>query len=495
MIGDELLRLDGVRRSVSLPDGSTLPILQNVTLSVAAGEHLAIVGRSGSGKSTLLNILGLLDTPTSGRYLIDGADAGSLSARRRGRMRGEVFGFVFQQFNLLPRRTAAENVAAPLLYARGADFWQRRRRALDALERVGLSHRAASAPEGLSGGEQQRVAIARAIVRSPRVLLADEPTGSLDVDTGAAVMDLLQEGHGDDRRHAAHHHPRPVGRRPGGSPVPPGGRAPRAVVHRGPADHDGSPGPESSRGRGGAVTGLVGAFSEAWGEVRVHRARVVLSLVGVVIAVFAMTIITAAGEIGRQVVLESVERSAGRSTTLSINAYPTDGIAVPDERMAGVLSGLVDRFGVEHSSTVLSTGLSTEQSYTEILMVEPDYGVIHRIDPVGRWLVDGDSGRLSPAAVVNETMLEQAGMAGRLPPFSMPLSGTDQLVTVVGVVDLCPYAPIAYLLPAAKGVLDATDGQGAPRVWSCGCPRSSPTRSSARSRACWRHRGSRARPT
>lgn len=193
MTGDALLRLDGVRRSVALPDGSTLPVLQDVTLAVAEGEHLAIVGRSGSGKSTLLNILGLLDTPTSGSYLIDGADAGSLSARRRGRMRGEVFGFVFQQFNLLPRRTAAENVAAPLLYARGADFWQRRRRALDALDRVGLSHRAASAPERLSGGEQQRVAIARAIVRSPRVLLTDEPTGSLDVDTGAAVMDLLED--------------------------------------------------------------------------------------------------------------------------------------------------------------------------------------------------------------------------------------------------------------------------------------------------------------
>ena len=192
-MGDELLRLEGVRRSVALPDGSSLPILQDVTLDVAHGEHLAIVGRSGSGKSTLLNILGLLDTPTGGQYLIDGADAASLSARRRGRMRGEVFGFVFQQFNLLPRRTASENVAAPLLYARGVDFWQRRRRALDALDRVGLSHRAGSAPEQLSGGEQQRVAIARAIVRSPRVLLADEPTGSLDVDTGAAVMDLLQE--------------------------------------------------------------------------------------------------------------------------------------------------------------------------------------------------------------------------------------------------------------------------------------------------------------
>ena len=188
-----LLHLDGVSRSVVLPDESVLPILTDVSLDVAEGEHVAIVGRSGSGKSTLLNILGLLDSPTHGTYRVSGSDAGSLSARRRGRMRGQLFGFVFQQFNLLPRRSATENVAAPLMYARGADFWQRRGRALTALDRVGLAHRADILPERLSGGEQQRVAIARAMVRSPRVLLADEPTGSLDVETGSAVMDLLEE--------------------------------------------------------------------------------------------------------------------------------------------------------------------------------------------------------------------------------------------------------------------------------------------------------------
>ena len=188
-----LLQLHGVGRSVPLPDGSVLPILTGVDLQVQQGEHVAVVGRSGSGKSTLLNIVGLLDTPTSGEYLMDGAPAARLSAARRARLRGEVFGFVFQQFNLLPRRTAAENVAVPLMYARGGQFWRRRRAALRALDRVGLSHRVEALPEQLSGGEQQRVAIARALVRSPRVLLADEPTGSLDVDTGAAVMDLLEE--------------------------------------------------------------------------------------------------------------------------------------------------------------------------------------------------------------------------------------------------------------------------------------------------------------
>ena len=193
MNGAPLIRLKSVSRSVRLPDASVLPILVEVDLVVGVGEHVAVVGRSGSGKSTLLNLLGLLDSPTSGTYELDGAPTGRLSARRRARLRGETFGFVFQQFNLLPRRTAAENVAAPLLYARGTAFWKRMGTARTMLDAVGLGHRADSMPEQLSGGEQQRVAIARSLVRSPRVLLADEPTGSLDVDTGAGIMDLLAE--------------------------------------------------------------------------------------------------------------------------------------------------------------------------------------------------------------------------------------------------------------------------------------------------------------
>lgn len=192
-MSDVQLRLTGVGREVRLPDGGLLPILTDVDLTVAAGEHVSIVGRSGSGKSTLLNVLGLLDSPTSGEYLLDGQDTGRLRGRRRARLRGECFGFVFQQFNLLPRRTAAENVAAPLLYARGREFLTRGRTAREVLDRVGLGDRADQVPERLSGGEQQRVAIARALVRRPRVVLADEPTGALDVDTGRAVMALLAE--------------------------------------------------------------------------------------------------------------------------------------------------------------------------------------------------------------------------------------------------------------------------------------------------------------
>lgn len=188
-----LLHLEGVARSVRLPDGSWLEILRRIDLTVRAGEHVGIVGRSGTGKSTLLNILGLLDRPTGGHMLWDGTPTARLSQRAASRIRGAQIGFVFQQFNLLPGRTALENVAHPLLDGTAAEVRTRKRRAREVLERLGLGERADQVPTRLSGGEQQRVAIARALVRRPRLLLADEPTGALDVDTGRLVMDLLTE--------------------------------------------------------------------------------------------------------------------------------------------------------------------------------------------------------------------------------------------------------------------------------------------------------------
>ena len=187
------LHLDGVTRSVELPDGGRLDILKGIDLEVEVGEHVSIVGRSGSGKSTLLNILGLLDSPTSGRLEFDGIPLERLGSAERDRRRGRDVGFIFQQFNLLPRRSALENVMTPLLYATGRPFWRRERIAGEMLERVGLGARLGSTPDQLSGGEQQRVAIARALVRGPRLILADEPTGALDVETGASVMALLDE--------------------------------------------------------------------------------------------------------------------------------------------------------------------------------------------------------------------------------------------------------------------------------------------------------------
>jgi putative ABC transport system ATP-binding protein len=188
-----LIELTDVSRTVLIPDADPLTILSGVNLAVDAGERLSVVGRSGSGKSTLLNILGLLDLPTTGDVSFEGESVAAMRSGRRDRTRGANVGFVFQQFNLLDGRTALENVTMPLLYATGAAFWRRERIAADMLDRVGLSHRLSALPGSLSGGEQQRVAIARALVRGPRLILADEPTGALDVETGQSVMTLLDD--------------------------------------------------------------------------------------------------------------------------------------------------------------------------------------------------------------------------------------------------------------------------------------------------------------
>jgi putative ABC transport system ATP-binding protein len=185
------LELEGATVRFSQPDGSTLEVLSGVDLSVVGGEVVAILGRSGSGKSTLLNVLGLLNGLTEGTYLIDGNDVGRLSEARRSQLRGERFGFVFQDHVLLERRTAVENVALPLLTA-GRDRYRRRMAiAAEALDRVGLADRLRSYPWQLSGGQRQRVAVARALVHQPEMVFADEPTGSLDLDTGAEVLQLM----------------------------------------------------------------------------------------------------------------------------------------------------------------------------------------------------------------------------------------------------------------------------------------------------------------
>jgi ABC-type lipoprotein export system ATPase subunit len=188
-----LIRLKDIKKTFIMGK-VPVPALRGVDMEIADGEMMAIMGPSGSGKTTLLNILGLLDTPSVGSYRLDGDEVAKLSDRRRSQLRNKRFGFVFQVYNLLPRLTAAENVMIPLIYG-VVPKRERRSRAEAALEAVGLKDRTRHRPSELSGGEQQRVAIARALVNEPSVILADEPTGNLDSNSGAEIMDLIQRLH------------------------------------------------------------------------------------------------------------------------------------------------------------------------------------------------------------------------------------------------------------------------------------------------------------
>jgi putative ABC transport system ATP-binding protein len=172
-------------------EGVEVPALRGVSVQVEPGEFAAIIGPSGSGKSTLMHLLGLLDRPTAGTITVGGRDATGLTDTELAVLRNETIGFVFQSFQLLPRTTATDNVSLPLVY-RGTPRRERRDRAVEALQTVGLGHRLDHRPSQMSGGEQQRVAIARALVGEPRVLLADEPTGNLDTRTGEEIMAILE---------------------------------------------------------------------------------------------------------------------------------------------------------------------------------------------------------------------------------------------------------------------------------------------------------------
>ena len=191
--GQALIQLDGVTK-VFVTDEVETHALAGIHMHIAKGEYISIAGPSGCGKSTLLAILGLLDSPTDGSYVLNGKPVQNLKLSERARIRNREIGFIFQAFNLIGDLTVYENVELPLTY-RGMPGSERKKRVHDALERVGMSHRVKHYPSQLSGGQQQRVAVARALAGDPSILLADEPTGNLDSTNGEAVMDLLRELH------------------------------------------------------------------------------------------------------------------------------------------------------------------------------------------------------------------------------------------------------------------------------------------------------------
>ena len=191
---DDAVSLRGVRKTYQV--GEPVHALDGVSLTISRGSYTAVMGPSGSGKSTLMNLIGCLDTPTEGSIDVNGEEVTTMSDRERTRIRGDEVGFVFQTFNLMPRLTALENVALPLVF-KGVPREERTERAADVLERVGLGDRLDHRPNELSGGQRQRVAIARALVADPALVLADEPTGNLDSETGEQIMQLFADIHAD----------------------------------------------------------------------------------------------------------------------------------------------------------------------------------------------------------------------------------------------------------------------------------------------------------
>jgi putative ABC transport system ATP-binding protein len=190
---DSIIHLERIFKSYQMGK-QALPVLKGISLDIFKNEYVALMGPSGSGKSTLMNILGCLDTPTSGKYVLNGHDVSTMEDNALAEVRNKEIGFVFQQFNLLPRLTALENVALPLIYA-GVGKKARNEKALHVLDMVGLSDRSTHKPNELSGGQSQRVAIARALVNDPAIILADEPTGNLDSKTSHEIMDIFGEIH------------------------------------------------------------------------------------------------------------------------------------------------------------------------------------------------------------------------------------------------------------------------------------------------------------
>ena len=193
MMSKPLIKISNIKRNFELGD-ETVHVLKGINLEIHKGEYVALMGPSGSGKSTLMNLLGCLDTPTSGTYILNGKDVSQMKDDELAEIRNKEIGFVFQTFNLLPRTTALDNVALPMIYA-GYPKPERNKRAIEVLKQVNLSDRMDHQPNQLSGGQRQRVAVARALVNKPSIILADEPTGNLDSKTSIEIMNLFNDIH------------------------------------------------------------------------------------------------------------------------------------------------------------------------------------------------------------------------------------------------------------------------------------------------------------
>ncbi|KGV66396.1 ABC transporter family protein [Burkholderia pseudomallei MSHR3951] len=317
-----LLQLTRVTRRFPAGEKDVV-VLDDVSLSIDAGEIVAIVGASGSGKSTLMNILGCLDHPSSGSYTVGGRETSELESDELARLRREHFGFIFQRYHLLPHLCAAENVEMPAVYAGSAQA-QRRERALALLARLGLSDRASHRPSQLSGGQQQRVSIARALMNGGEVILADEPTGALDSKSGRDVIRVLRElnalGHTviivtHDEQVAAH--ARRIIEISDGRIV--GDRLnPHADAADAAPDASGGAQPQRTRRLSAGVGRFAEAFRMAWIALVSHRLRTLLTMLGIIIGITSVVSIVAIGEGAKRYMLDEI----GSIGTNTINVYP-----------------------------------------------------------------------------------------------------------------------------------------------------------------------------
>jgi macrolide transport system ATP-binding/permease protein len=372
-----LIALSKVRREFPSGEGS-ITVLKDVDLTINAGEMVAIVGPSGSGKSTLMNILGCLDRPSGGSYRISGRETAALDADALAALRREHFGFIFQHYHLLAELTALGNVEIPAVYA-GLPPRDRRARASELLTRLGMAERLEHPPGKLSGGQQQRVSIARALMNGAQVILADEPTGALDQQTGEEVLRLLDELHADGKTVIIVTHDLSVAARAeriieisDGSII-----ADRRSEAAGPAGRITVPGgAEQAAARGGGLRALADRFREAFlmalRSMKAHRLRTFLTMLGIVIGIASVVCVVALGEGSRQTVLASISRlgtntleifpgkdfgdvRSGKITTLVV----ADSEALAKEPYAAAVTPTVStngtlRFGAKEASALIN---------------------------------------------------------------------------------------------------------------------------------------------